>query len=236
MKNGLITDLKGAKILSEKGIDVGLDGYTRVYANPSEEYFPADDKAVLIGQPSPFPLRFYNVQLRSGAKVVSTFRYGDDVQEFGECNASFSEDEPKTDFPACYLYENANGQRFCVYTFVALNVQNRDIYNGFNGDFFVNYCRQRQLFECAEWLQRGKLPAKSLKNPYLYVLCAENEESRVVGLWNLCEDEILNPEIELNASAKEITFYETDGYVEGMTVHLTKPLKPYECAFFEIKL
>lgn len=235
LKNGIITDLKGAKILSEKGIDVGLIDYTRVTSNPSEEYFPADGKAVIIGQPSPFPLRFYKVSLRKGAKVISTFRYGDDVPEFGDYKAAFSEDVSKEEFPACYLYENAEGQRFCVYTFVALNVQNRDIYNGFNGDFFVNYCRQRQIFDAAEWLQKKKLPAKSLKNPYLYVLCSENAESRAVGLWNLCEDEILNPQIELDAPAKEITFYETEGYCDGETVHLTKPIKPYECAFIEIK-
>lgn len=233
LKNGLITDLKGAKILSERGIDVGLLGYTRVNDNPSEEFFPADDMAVMIGQPSPFPLRFYRVDLRDGAGVVSYFRYGDDVPEFGEYKAA--DNVIKDDFPACYLYENADGQRFCVYTFVALNVQNRDIYNGFNGDFFLNYCRQRQLFDCVEWLQGKKLPAKSLKNPYLYVLCAEDEHSRCIGLWNLCEDEILHPQIELDAQAKEIKFYRTEGYLEGATVHLTKPLAPYDCAFIEIE-
>ena len=201
LKGGIITDLKGAKILSDKGIDVGLAGYTRVSANPSEEYFPADDMAVVIGQPSPFPLRFYRVQLRTGAQVVSTFCYGDDLPQFGGYNADVAESASREDFPACYLYENADGQRFCVYTFVALNVQNRDIYNGFNGDFFTNYCRQRQIFDCAEWLSGKKLPAKSLKNPYLYVLCAEDESRRVIGLWNLWEDEILHPEIELDAPA-----------------------------------
>ena len=153
--------------------------------------------------------------------------------EFGNYKAA--ENAVNEDFPACYWYENADGQRFCVYTFVALNVQNRDIYNGFNGDFFVNYCRQRQIFESAEWLQGRKLPAKSLKNPYLYVLCAENEESRLIGLWNLWEDEISQPQIELDAPANEIRFYRTEGYLDGETVRLTKPLAPYDCAFIEIK-
>lgn len=235
LKNGIITDLKGAKILSEKGIDVGLIGYTRVNTPPSEEYFPADDIAVVIGQPSPFPLRFYKTELKRGAVIVSTFCYGDDLPQFGSYNADVSEGDSKEPFPACYLYENANGERFCVYTFVALNVQNRDIYNGFNGDFFVSYCRQRQIFDCAEWLQGKKMPAKSLKNPYLYVLCAENESYRTVGLWNLWEDEIPHPQIELDAPVKEIKFYYTCGFCDGSTVYLTKALKPYECAFFEIK-
>lgn len=235
LNNGIITDLKGAKILTEKGIDVGLIDYSRVYTNPSEEYFYLDDMTTIIGKPSPFPLRFYRVKLRDGAKTTSVFRYGDDVPEFGGYKATFEEDVPKEEFPACYLYENKKGQRFCVYTFVALNVQNRDIYNGFNGDFFVNWCRQRQIFEAAEWLQKKKLPAKSLKNPYLYVLCAENDESRLVGLWNLWEDEILRPEIELDAPVKSVEFYQTEGYANGDKVYLTKPLKSYECAFFEVK-
>jgi len=234
IKNGIITDLKGARILSERGIDVGLLGYTRVNTSPSEEYFRADDTAVLIGQPSPFPLRFYRVELSPGANVLSVFRYGDDVPEFGSYEATFDESNPRQDIPACYLYENADGQRFCVYTFVALNVQNRDIYNAFCGDFFVSYSRQRQLFLAAEWLQGRKMPAKSMGNPYLYMLCSEDESSRAIGLWNLWEDEILRPKIELDAPPKNVVYYRTEGYCEGNTVHLTKPLKPYECAFIKI--
>ena len=234
MQNGIVTDLKGTMILTERGIDVGIDGYTRVNSNPSEEYFPADGCAVAIGQPSPFPLRFYKVKTKPGARVISTFRYGDDVPEFGNYEATFENNTTREDFPSCYLYENAAGQRFCVYTFVALNVQNRDIYNGFNGDFFISYCRQRQLFDSAEWLQGKKMPARSLKNPYLYVLCAEDEHSRCIGLWNLWEDEITHPVIELDAPANKIEFYKTDGYANGSTVHLTLPIKPYECAFIKI--
>lgn len=235
LKNGIITDLKGAKILTEKGIDVGLLGYTPVTANPAEEYFHKDDMAVAIGQPSPFPLRFYRTSLRKNAKVISTFRYGDDLPQFGGYNADLDENAVAEDFPACYLYENAQGQKFCVYTFVALNVQNRDIYNGFSGNFFVSYCRQRQIFESAEWLQGRKLPAQSLQNPYLFILCKEDGEYRYVGLWNLWEDEILQPQIQLETPAEHVTFYRTEGYCDGSTVHLTQPLKPYECAFLKIK-
>ena len=234
-KNGIITDLKGASILMQRGIDVGLIGYTRVNANPSEEYFHADGTAVAIGQPSPFPLRFYRAELRDGAAVISSFRYGDELPQFGGYNADVEENASRESFPSCYLYENADGQRFCVYTFVALNVQNRDIYNGFSGDFFTSYCRQRQIFDAAEWLQGRRLPAASLKNPHLYVLCAEDEYSRVIGLWNIHEDEILNPELELDSCEGEISFYETEGFRNGTTVRLTRPLKPYECAFIEIR-
>lgn len=235
LKNGIITDLKGAKILTEKGIDVGLVDYTPVAANPAEEYFHGDDMAVAIGQPSPFPLRFYRTSLHTHAKVISTFRYGDDLPQFGGYNADLDEDAVAEDFPACYLYENAHGQRFCVYTFVALNVQNRDIYNGFSGNFFLSYCRQRQIFDCAEWLQGRKLPVQSLQNPYLFILCKEDAEYRYIGLWNLWEDEILQPQIQLETPAEQVTFYRTEGYCDGSTVHLTQPLKPYECAFLKIK-
>ena len=161
----------------------------------------------------------YNISLRPNCKILSYT----------------SKEFENSKIPFCYLYENADGQRFCVYTFVATGVQNRDIYNGFNGDFFISYCRQRQIFDCAEWLSGKKMPAKSLKNPYLYILCAEDEKSRAIGLWNICEDEIMHPEIELDAPACEIRFYETDGYLDGTVLHLKKSLKPYECAFIEIR-
>ncbi len=235
LKNGIITDLKGAKILTEKGIDVGLISYEQVFANPSEEFYIADDISMPIGQPSPFPLRFYKVNLRDGAKVISIFKYGIFKPQFGNYKADDSTNTVRENFPACYLYENANGQRFCVHTFVALNVQNRDVYDGFSGSFFINWCRQRQIFDTAEWLQKKKLPAKSLKNPYLYILCAEDDDNRFFGLWNNCEDEILHPEIQLELHAKDITFYQTEGFAKGDTVHLTKPLKPFESAFFKVK-
>jgi hypothetical protein len=111
----------------------------------------------------------------------------------------------------------------------------RNIYDGFNGDFFVNYCRQRQMFESAEWLGKKRMPARSLKNPYLYVLCAEDENSRTVGLWNLWEDEILHPEIELDCTPKKIELYRDEGYLSGTTVRLTHPIPPYSCAFIKIE-
>lgn len=234
LKHGIITDLKGAKILKERGIDVGFDSYKQVFANPSEEYYVNEKSGTTISKPSTFPVRFYRTKLKEGAKVVGWYIYTGYVPQFGNYKASFQEEEVK-DFPACYLYENADGQRFCVYTFVALNIQNRDIYDGFNGDFFANYLRQSQMFDCIEWLQNKKMPAKSLKNPYLYVLCAEDETSRSIGLWNIFEDEILEPKIELDAIPKEIKFHQTDGYIKDTTVYLTKPIKPFECAFLEIK-
>jgi hypothetical protein len=235
LNNGIITDLKGAKILMEKGIDVGLNGYTPVRANPGAEYFLKEKLSSGIANPSTFPLRFYRADLKEGAIIQSMFIYTAFVPSFGNYKASFGGNEERVDFPACYLYENANGQRFCVYTFVATNVQNRNIYDAFNGDFFANYLRQSQIFDAIEWVQKKKMPAKSLKNPYLYLLCAEDETSRTIGLWNICEDEILQPKIELDGPAKDAKFYQTEGYVDGQTIYLTKSVKPYECAFIEYK-
>ena len=45
-------------------------------------------------------------------------------------------------FPACYLYENANGQRFTVYTFVPTYVKTKSEWH--NG-IFRNYYRRNRL-------------------------------------------------------------------------------------------
>lgn len=235
LKNGIITDLKGAKILKDKGIDVGLLDYQLVDVNPTEEIFLEDNTSLLIGQPSPYRLRFYKTRLSDTAKVVGVFHYGQDVCTFGPYKTKILNKGDMQDLPSCYLYENADGQRFCVYTFIATNVQNRDVYNAFNGEFFASYARQRQLINCIEWVQNKKLPAKTFKTPYLYTLCAEDSDSVVIGLWNICNDEVLSPKIELGIPAKDINFYLTDGYLDGDTVYLTKTIKPYDCVFIEIK-
>ena len=93
----------------------------------------------------------------------------------------------------------------------------------------------RDIIDNKRVLQNKKLPAKTFKTPYLYTLCAEGSDSVVIGLWNICNDEVLSPKIELGIPAKDINFYLTDGYLDGDTVYLTKTIKPYDCVFIEIK-
>lgn len=94
-KKPLIIDLPAARILSARGIDVGLADATSMAA-PTGEHFPVD------GETIPLTVQgcFWRVSLRPGAEVLSTFG-----------NA-----------PAAYWYENADGGHFLVYTFDAESV------------------------------------------------------------------------------------------------------------------
>jgi len=49
-----------------------------------------------------------------------------------------------------------------------------------------------------EWLCGKPLPAFCAEQPDLYVLCKEDRDTLAVGVWNFCEDELVNPEIQLN--------------------------------------
>lgn len=93
---GVLIDITAAQILIEKGVDVGL-----------RKAEPADSISGEVFHDCGMSFRnlweergkFFKVTLDPRAEVLSSFRSGDD------------------EFPACYFYTNAAGQRFAVYTF-----------------------------------------------------------------------------------------------------------------------
>lgn len=93
LENGLILDITGAKILSQKGIDVGLSAIGRVYESTTE-YFPDKNRYnFLIKCPA------YDISVKNGAEIFSYFLDGD------------------TKRIATYSYKNECGQKFLVYAF-----------------------------------------------------------------------------------------------------------------------
>ena len=96
-ENGRILDAAAAKILTEKGVDVGLseyDGATEYDSlmNIGEEHYPAyNDYALVRGETA-------QLTLKSGAEVMSAYANG---------------------APAAYRYQNADGKRFFVLCFEA---------------------------------------------------------------------------------------------------------------------
>jgi hypothetical protein len=91
LDNGLILDVTAAKILQDKGIDVGLDGVGQTYT-ASEEYFPDKNRYVLVMN-SPVT----EISVKDGAKIDSYFVDGEGEKRIGS-----------------YTYKNANGQSFLV--------------------------------------------------------------------------------------------------------------------------
>lgn len=91
----LILDLPAARILTARGIDVGLADAVPMPA-PTGEHFPADGETIPLAAEG----RFWQITPRPGAEVLSAFG----------------------DAPAAYTYENAEGGRFLVYAFDAESI------------------------------------------------------------------------------------------------------------------
>lgn len=93
LKNGMILDALAAKILTDRGIDVGID---RVGAEISAkyQYFCAEDNYIIMDEG-----RIYDTRLKAGCKILS---YA-------------ASDFDRFETPLSYLYQSNNGQKFLVF-------------------------------------------------------------------------------------------------------------------------
>ena len=95
LDNGLILDIRAAKILMEKGVDVGIESIGDKTLH-NQLYFPEFDDVTVTGYGEDSA---YNIKIKDGAKVVV-----------------YSKDEDGL-YPDAFHYENKEGQRFLVYAF-----------------------------------------------------------------------------------------------------------------------
>lgn len=224
MKNGLITDAHGAKILMERGIDVGIKSYKKTHPMAVEYFRKEDDYTTALANPGTI---FYELEISDNAETLSDFlkiegafgNYGEHLWKTAErC-------------PACYIYENDAGGRFMVYSFVAESSISKGVWQK---GLFRNYYRQSQLCYGIEKISGNRLPAMCMKNPELYMLCKKDDDSMAVGIWNFFADSIISPEIKLDGIYSGVDFYNCNGCLEGDTVKLECEIPPYSFAFFTV--
>lgn len=207
LKNGIITDLRGAEILSEMGIDTGLKSKGDFHC-VTEEYFKDINQHVRVQGEVVGGCNINEVELADAAKVISSFIAADE-----------------NEIPAAYLYENSKGYRFLVYTFNAF----------FESDYlFRSYARSKQLADSIKWLSGKKLPAYSYGNPDLYIMAKKDETAMSVGLWNCFADPAFDAVIELDEEYKEVEFINCDGKIAGDKVYISK-IDSFSFAGFEVK-
>lgn len=223
LDRGVILDANAALILHQNGIDVGFTQVEKAPI-PCGEYFRKEDDVVVctlenVGQ-------FYRFHLNKSAKVLSDFLVG--AGGLGVIDGNIEHMER---FPACYYYENANNQRFLIYSFVAHTAR---VKNGWHKGLFRHYLRQSQMIEAIGHLQDHPLPAVCEGNPGLYILCKKNERSMSVGIWNLFADEVISPVITLDRTYTAIDCYRCNGRLEENQVHLQDDLPPFGFAFFTV--
>ncbi|MBQ7039597.1 MAG: hypothetical protein IJN39_03410 [Clostridia bacterium] len=222
LNDGVILDAEAAKILFEKGIDVGIRGIEKINNPMYENYITDEEYAPVILSENGI---FYDFKTDGRIKILSEFIVKDSVGGFANVSPY---DRSGKRIPACYLYENGKGQRFAVYSFVAKTVCVKSLWAP---GLFRNYYRQKQIAESIEWLQKGKkLPAMCFKHPQLYILCKKNEESMTVGMWNIFADTVYTPETELDSEYKKAEFYNCDGKLCGDKIRLSTDIAPYSFA------
>ena len=214
LKFGNIIDITAAKILIERGIDVGIlsfednGGYNQEgFTDVPNEYFIDEDEYVRLS-----PLKTVDLKHKDGVKILSEY-HTKSSKKMG-----------------AFEYENSDGIRFLVYPFDVLKAKENSAQGWFN-----SYSRRRQVVKSIEWLGKKRLPVYPEGNyPALYILAKENDDAVVYGLWNLFQDKIPQARICVDCEG-EVEFVNCKGHREGNVVVIDTILYPYEFAGFEIK-
>ncbi|MDO4618075.1 MAG: hypothetical protein Q4B31_00965 [Clostridia bacterium] len=209
LKNGLITDGEGARILMTRGVDMGILSVGED-VNTGEEYFPYEDEYTCIaGEPC-------------GGKNPTAKKYdlapGCDIR-------SYYIDEQESKIPASYTYENKDGMKFYVFL--------SDM--GFVPDtFYRQYTKRRELFYAVKYISGKDLPARLDSNPDMYMIAKEKDGELSIGIWNFSFDIAFAPKVELSKEYSEIEYINTNGTKSGTTVTLSD-IPPFGFAGFSVK-
>ena len=211
MKKGLILDLRAAEILTEQGIDTGLvsigEGYEATREYSREDYHSIHNHV-------------HEIKIRPRAKILTQF-----------VMLSPSGEEVKRTIGS-YYYKNKDGQQFLVFAFSGYAQLELNWDRNFRHSL-QSYLRAAEIRQAAE-LFGARLPAYSYGNPNLYFITKKQGASMAVGLWNIFQDEIFEPVIELDEEYTEIEFFNCSGRLEGDKVYLSE-LRPYAIAGFEVR-
>ena len=202
LRDGAILDITAARCLQARGIDVGIridtgnvcvlaDAGPMTYDQLGFEYF-ADGSAVPLVAP-----RIHQIIPADGAQLCSRFAIGG------------------REYAGVYLYENREGQRFCVMPFDAWDCPPVS-------GLFRSYGRQRQLCEeVIPWLSGRPLDAVCMGHPDLYILTKKNENELAVGLWNYSRDRIDAPMVTLGEQYRFLETVQCQGSLDGRRVRLS---------------
>ena len=202
---GVITDIAGAKLLTERGIDVGLKAVGRLpdeslydYACVYEHDLVTDETAS-VGM-----LGLFDISVRDGARVISEF---------------ISENKRSV---GAYAYENQNGERFLVLPF------DYEKSASDNTALVKSYLREDQIKRELTYLARRAPDALSRHDPYVYMLTKKDADTLAVGIWNLYPDTVRRPVITLSDeyAAYRTEYYHCTGTRDGNTVTLS-PIEGY---------
>lgn len=208
LKCGAVIDIEAARILFERGIDVGLAepinnaGYRQeTFNDVPYEYFISLDETVRL-DPSPS----YDLKLKPTARVLTKLVRGDTERDF------------------VYRYDSEAGHKFLVLPFNAKDCKKKMGY-------FKNYHRKKQLIDAFLEMQGAPVDAYVESNhPMLYML-GKNDGGRLkIGLWNLYDDKIHSVRLKINRTFADVKFVNCTGHTDADTVIIDSVLYPFEFA------
>ncbi len=204
-RKGAILDAVSAKILTERGIDVGLCGNVT---------FSDDNFGAIIGKSG------------RGRTAISgnINRMEAELKENAEILLSASIDgEIK---PLAYRYENADGQRFFVFTFSTDALPSRP-------KFLCSYELESALKDSIEWISRAAIPVKVTKAPELYTLCEKGDNYTSVAAFNCFFDAAIDQVFELDREYEKIEFSNCSGKLVGNKVILDSEIHAFDFISFK---
>ncbi|MBQ8344978.1 MAG: hypothetical protein IJY42_01790, partial [Clostridia bacterium] len=135
--------------------------------------------------------------------------------------------------PVAYKYENKNGERFLVILFEGDSLYDAST-RACDSGLLKNYVTQRVLIESLPWVSRQAIPAYCEGNPDLYLMCAEEENSLTVALFNCFADALTQPIVTLGKKYSRIECINCSANLSGNHVTLTSPLHGFTYAAFRV--
>lgn len=212
LENGAIIDATAAMILTERGVDVGLDAIDGLVSST----------ITFLGTANPE----HKTPITDGQVRVLKATYKN------TCKPVMWATTPTGTAPIAYRYENAKGERFLVFLFEGDSIYSatRVGLSGLN----KNYVTQETLVETIPWVARQPLPAYCDKNPSLYLMCEQDEDAMSVALLNCFADPVLHPTITLGDTYSRIECLGCEAVLDGNKVTLTSKLHAFSSAAFRV--
>lgn len=210
---GTMLDAVSAVILTERGVDVGLDAYQKPLCLRNYTLLRTDDPAykAFITNGS---VKALDATLKPSAEPLLYATHKDEEHAFA------------------YRYENAEGQRFLVFLFDGQSIYS-ETRIGISG-LLQNYATQRVLTRTLPWVARRPLPAHCTGNPELYLMCKKDEDSMSVGLFNCFADALAEPVVYLDGDYNRIECLNCEAVLEGNKITLTSKLHGFCAAAFRV--
>jgi len=204
----LMIDAVAAVILSQSGIDCGLqsfDGWHVGEVNYLKTISPEELAFADKGQ-----CRLLKASLKPGAKVVL------------QAEGKFGGPLPQT-ADLAYIYENAAGRRFLVYLYDGMSLTRvSGLHRG--------YLAQRVLLDGYRFLAGKNPPVFAAKHPDLYLATARGKDGSLSLLVANCSaDPILRPVFELDRDYVQIESATEDAVrLDGRRIVFDRPIPAFD--------